>query len=127
MKLLKVTTGFVTQIFDTDQGLFVEQSFTAGDQCDYEDEGGGTVESSLFEANGTEVYLPYNMEQPGKWAKVVWTIGDVQSLRPNWTDEQCEQFLYDNEDYIRDRLTELGHEVIDALLPPKTEAFQKDD
>jgi hypothetical protein len=50
------------------------------------------------------------------YAKVVWTIDDIQSLRPEWSDEQCEEWLSDNQKHIQSRLVELGWEVIEILL-----------
>jgi hypothetical protein len=51
-----------------------------------------------------------------KYATVTWTAEDVQTLRPNWTLEQCAEWLDSNERYIQDRLVELGWEVIESLL-----------
>lgn len=50
------------------------------------------------------------------YAKVEWTAEDVQTLRPDWTDDQCEEWLMANQKYIQDRLVELGWEVIESLL-----------
>lgn len=50
------------------------------------------------------------------WARVVWTPGDVQSIQPDLTDAEAEAFLDNNEKHIRDRLIELGHDVIRDLL-----------
>lgn len=51
------------------------------------------------------------------YAKVVWTADDILTLKPDWTDEQAEEWLECNQKYIRDRLVELGWEVIESLLP----------
>lgn len=64
MLINKITTGFVIQTFDTEQKKFVSQNFTAGSECDYEDQTGTPVESELLEVNGDEVYLPFDMVQP---------------------------------------------------------------
>lgn len=50
------------------------------------------------------------------YAVVTWTAADVQTLRPNWGLEQCEEWLADNEHHIQSRLTEVGWECIQALL-----------
>jgi len=50
------------------------------------------------------------------YAKVEWTAEDVQTLRPDWTEEYCEEWLMSNQKYIQDRLVELGWEVIESLL-----------
>jgi hypothetical protein len=52
-----------------------------------------------------------------KYATVTWTADDVQTLRPEWSTEKCEEWLEMNQRYIQDRLVELGWEVIEALLP----------
>jgi hypothetical protein len=57
-KFTKTTVGFVAQTFEkNDEGRFVctRQEFIAGDQCDYEDVEGNTVEPPDYE------YQPYNM------------------------------------------------------------------
>jgi hypothetical protein len=48
---------------------------------------------------------------------IKWTVGDIQSLRPNWTKEECANWLQMNWKHIQDRSIELGWEVIEALLP----------
>lgn len=64
MLINKITDGFVIQVFDTETGKFVSQTFTCADGCNYEDQAGNTVESSLLEVDGKEVYLPFDMKQP---------------------------------------------------------------
>ena len=57
-KFTKVTVGFVAQTFEKDsKGRFVctHQEFIGGDQCDYEDAEGNTIEPPEHE------YQPYNM------------------------------------------------------------------
>ena len=50
------------------------------------------------------------------YAKVMWSKHDVHSLRENWTLEECEEWLSENEGYLAERLTELGWDVIDNLI-----------
>jgi hypothetical protein len=68
MIVRKITHGWVIQKFDTHTGKFVSQEFVAGDECEYEDEDGETVDSELFESvdaeDGEEVYLSFDMVQP---------------------------------------------------------------
>jgi hypothetical protein len=52
----------------------------------------------------------------GKYAEVSWTAEDVQTLRPEMTTEQAEEALQSIEKHLRDRLVELGWEVMDDLL-----------
>jgi hypothetical protein len=59
MIVKKITVGFVVQTYDTDAKKFVEQSFVAGDQVDYENEFG----EPLVECS-TKDYLPFDMVQP---------------------------------------------------------------
>jgi hypothetical protein len=49
-------------------------------------------------------------------AVVVWRAEDVRSIKKNWSLEKCEEWLQDNEENIKDRLTELGWEVLGAIL-----------
>ena len=56
------------------------------------------------------------MPKANQYAKVVWTAEDIQTLRPDWTLERCEEWLESNQRYIQDRLVELGWEVIETLL-----------
>jgi len=51
-----------------------------------------------------------------KFANVEWTAGDIQTLRPEWSVEKCEDFLVANEHHLRDRLIEVGWEVLEVLL-----------
>lgn len=50
------------------------------------------------------------------FAIVAWTVEDIKTLRPKWTEERCEAFLVANERHIQDGLIELGWEVIEILL-----------
>ena len=61
------------------------------------------------------------MNKDGKYAQLSWQAGDVQPFKPNWTLEQCEEWLEHNQKYIVDRLCELGFEVIETLLPVEDE------
>ena len=64
MLIKKIITGFVIQELDTDKHAFVSQEFIAGDQIDYEDRNGQSVEPSRFIVDGQEAYLPFEMIQP---------------------------------------------------------------
>ena len=64
---------------------------------------------------------------PKKYAALAWTPGDVQTLRPDWSYEKAQQWLEDNEGYIRDRLCELGWEVMEALMIPQDSADAEED
>jgi|SaaInlV_130m_DNA_2_1039683.scaffolds.fasta_scaffold58362_2 hypothetical protein len=58
MKVKKITTGFVIQEYDVDAKEWISQEFVAGDQVEWEDENGESVDSV------DDAYLPMNMVQP---------------------------------------------------------------
>jgi hypothetical protein len=60
MKVNKITTGFVIQVYDTETGRCIEQSFVAGDQVNYEDEHGDPVDWR----EQPDAYQPFDMVQP---------------------------------------------------------------
>jgi hypothetical protein len=51
-----------------------------------------------------------------KFAQVFWTAEDIHELRPDWTDEQCEEFLGKFEEELQDRMIEEGWETIEDAL-----------
>lgn len=51
-----------------------------------------------------------------RYAVVGWRVGDVQTLRPDMTDEQAAEFLERNIRRIEDRMVEAGWEAIQHLL-----------
>ena len=59
--------------------------------------------------------------KPPTTATIVWGVGDIQGLRPDWTSEQCEEWLCNNRKNIIDRSVELGWEVIETLLENEDE------
>jgi hypothetical protein len=56
------------------------------------------------------------MNEDKKYAKVCWQIEDILSLRPEWTDEKCEEFLINNSRIIADMMVERGWQAIEDLL-----------
>lgn len=52
-------------------------------------------------------------------AEVSWCAEDIKTLRPDWSDEKCNEFLMDNEDNIQCSMIEHGWTAIESLLPPK--------
>jgi hypothetical protein len=50
------------------------------------------------------------------WATVEWLPEDIKTLKPEWSDEECLSFLERNETKIRDRIIELGWEVITSFV-----------
>lgn len=59
MIVKKITVGFVVQSYDTETYKFVHQEFVAGDQVDWENKDGETLDSPA-----TKNYLPFDMVQP---------------------------------------------------------------
>lgn len=51
-----------------------------------------------------------------QFAEVTWSIEDLKTLQEDWTEEQLLEWMDLNEDHIRDRLIELGWEVIDTMI-----------
>ena len=45
-----------------------------------------------------------------------WSIDDVKYLAPTWTDEQCHEFMERHDKYLKDRMIELGWEVLDLYV-----------
>ena len=48
--------------------------------------------------------------------KIVWTAQDVKTLKPDWTLEQCEEWLEENSRSIEEHSIEHGWEVIQSLI-----------
>lgn len=51
-----------------------------------------------------------------EYAKVTWCAEDIQTIRPDWTDEQAEDWLAANAKHIQSRMIEVGWEVIETLI-----------
>ena len=51
-----------------------------------------------------------------EFAKAAWHLGDVQTLRPNWSDAQCYNFLVNNGKYLQEAMVLAGWEAMDELL-----------
>jgi hypothetical protein len=101
--------------------------------------GSGTSAQNLFvthDTDGQEI-APVQITAPGlhpRWAKAIvdavnaaharaqtfasvgWTVGDVQTLAGDLTDEQAEEFLCRNDKHLQDRQVEHGWEVLENLL-----------
>jgi len=70
MNILKITDGFVIQVFDTNTGKYISQNFTAAANVNYENEAGHTLFAAQLEQYNfgpyaaSEPYLPFDMVQP---------------------------------------------------------------
>lgn len=65
MELVKITPGYVKQVFDTDRQEWTSQEFVADDTVTYEFEG-AEINSVSFEERVLvdQLYLPFDMVQP---------------------------------------------------------------
>src|SRR5213592_1928093 len=89
MLINKITTGFVVQEFDTDKGEYVSQEFVAGNPVEYEDKVGNPVDSSLMQSeDGTEPYLPFDMQQPQHETTLAELLDAVSVMAPGmWEND----------------------------------------
>lgn len=51
-----------------------------------------------------------------KYAETAWTAGDVQTLRPDWSEERCEEWLATNGKHIQEAVVERGWIAMETLL-----------
>lgn len=51
-----------------------------------------------------------------RFAEVSWKAADIQTYRPEWSVEQCEDFLAKIERVLEDRMIEIGWSVIENEL-----------
>lgn len=51
-----------------------------------------------------------------KFAILSWDVEDLQTLKPEWTDEECVRWFNRNEKYLSERLIETGWNVLETLL-----------
>ena len=58
-----------------------------------------------------------------EYATTYWTIGDVQQIKPDWSDNQCHSFLYEIEERLHEAMCAVGWEIIHEELEGRT----KDD
>jgi hypothetical protein len=96
------------------------------------DENGNELGSTdVGESFGGEYCVSYEGEdylvmvksesEPKKFAHVSWCVGDVLALRPEWNEEQAEEWLLNNEKYIQEGMVERGWNVMENLLPSEEE------
>ena len=62
MIVKKITTGFVVQTFDTVTGRCLSQEFVAGDQVEFEDQGGNILD--VVGDDLDDLYEPFEMQKP---------------------------------------------------------------
>ena len=55
--------------------------------------------------------------EKGAWFGMTrWNIDDVKYLAPTWTDKQCHEFMDRHDQHLKDRIIELGWEVLDLYV-----------
>lgn len=59
-----------------------------------------------------------------KFAETHWEIADVKVRKPEWTDEQCANWLAEHSGAILDAAVEAGNEVLDMELGDQVEDFE---
>jgi hypothetical protein len=47
---------------------------------------------------------------------ITWSLVDIKSKQPQWSDDRCDEFLADIASSIHDASINAGWEVIDALM-----------
>lgn len=77
--------------------------------------GNGYTHWALCPVTKQPIVLQILDQNQARFAEVAWTPGDIQTIRPKWTEKTCIRFLSIMETKIRDRLTELGWEVLETM------------
>ena len=55
------------------------------------------------------------------FAEAKWSVGDVKTLRPDWDDSKCFNFLMDNGKYIQEAMVLAGWEAMRELIGGENE------
>ena len=51
-----------------------------------------------------------------RYCNTSWDITDVKQLRPEWTDEQAEDFLANNEEHMLELMIQRGWEILVSFI-----------
>jgi len=109
-KFVKITVGFVHQTFKQNvDGKFVcsEQTFIAGDECDYEDINGEPLKDvPEYEYQSYEMTSPQHKEQNIKYLLYNDVLGSLENEEPIEA--------VDLEDALAQVLSNMGYSVIEA-------------
>jgi len=118
-KYIKITTGFVSQIFEKRNDMFVctQQEFISGDSVEYEDEEGNPVDIDITKESYQ--YMDMRCPEGGDWIEDRWNIEDVsqQALTRDieLSDQQSLEILH-RIDEDRDASIGINWDVIDAHI-----------
>lgn len=51
-----------------------------------------------------------------RYCNVSWDISDVKQFRPEWSDEEAEDFLAYNEERLLELMIQRGWEILESLI-----------
>ena len=57
------------------------------------------------------------------YAHVKWSVDDVLTIAPKWSQEVAENFLQVNESLLQDRMIELGWQIMEQLIPKEAKGL----
>lgn len=55
-------------------------------------------------------------QEPTRYCNASWDITDVKQLRPEWTDEEAEDFLANNEEQMLELMIQRGWEILESFI-----------
>ena len=109
-KFVKITIGFIHQTFKKNAGgqfVCTEQTFIAGDECDYEDTNGEPLkEAPEYEYQPYEMVSPQNKEQNVKYLLYNDVLGSLESEEPIEATSL--------EEALSQVLSNMGYSIIEA-------------
>lgn len=60
--------------------------------------------------------MSQNSNEKNIFGVIKWHFEDLRTICPDWTDEQCEQFITKHENIFRQRQIEEGWEILKTLI-----------
>jgi hypothetical protein len=118
----KITTGFVVQEYN-DDGICTGQEFVAGDQVDWEDDDGNSIDCP-----GNDTYQPFEMVQPETGDRIFQITLRGYRSETDETDHLVKWIAAPNEDAIDRMLIRLGlHTAVAADIMPITHNINRED
>ena len=58
---------------------------------------------------------------------ITWSLADIKSRQPQWSDDRCDEFLADVAKDIENASIEAGWEVIDSLICQEDDYEESDE